>query len=60
MNESKPQIDHMNMLQTKRNDLEDEVTGMIQFNEDHHNHIDKMVTTIRDLKETQRKCETQL
>ena len=50
----------MNLLVSKRNALEEEVGCLIQFNEDHHNHIDQMVNTIRDLKETQRKNETQL
>ena len=45
-------MDHLDMLVSKRNALEDEVSAMIQFNEDHHDHIDQMVTTIRDLKET--------
>ena len=52
MNEKKPQMDHLDMLVSKRNALEDEVSAMIRFNEDHHDHIDQMVTTIRDLKET--------
>ena len=50
----------MNMLISKRDALEDEVSAMIQFNEDHHNHIDQMVTTIKELKETQRKKETEI
>lgn len=33
---------------------------MIQFNEDHHDHINQMVETVRSLKETQRKNENKL
>jgi hypothetical protein len=45
------------LLTIERDALEDEVNAMIHFNEDHHDHIDQMIETVRSLKETQRKLE---
>jgi hypothetical protein len=57
MIEKKPQMDLLASLHSERQTLEDEVQAMIQFSEDHHEHIDQMVAQVREFKEKQRKNE---